>query len=79
MDIYPAGEKPIDGINSGILVKSINKTGHLDAAFIPDREELIEKILSRIRKGDICFTLGAGDVWKIGDEILNKLRVRKEK
>lgn len=79
MDIYPAGEKPIDGVNSGILVKSINKTGHLDAAFIPDREELIEKILSRIRKGDICFTLGAGDVWKIGDEILNKLRVRKEK
>jgi UDP-N-acetylmuramate--alanine ligase len=79
MDIYPAGEKPIDGINSGILVKSINKTGHLDVAFIPDREELIEKILSRIRKGDICFTLGAGDVWKIGDEILNKLRVRKEK
>lgn len=79
MDIYPAGEKPIDGVNSKVLFNNINKTGHLDVAFIPDREELIEKILSRIRKGDICFTLGAGDVWKIGDEILNKLRARKEK
>jgi UDP-N-acetylmuramate--alanine ligase len=78
MDIYPAGEKPIDGISSEILFNSINKAGHLDAAYISDREELVERIIPRIRKGDICFTLGAGDVWKIGDEILNKLRTRKE-
>lgn len=76
MDIYPAGEKPIEGINSNVLFDRIKKTGHTDVVYFSDREKLVENLLLRLRQGDVVFTLGAGDVWKIGEEILKRLRVK---
>jgi len=75
-DIYSAGEKPIDGINSNALLERIKKTGHKDAAYFPGREKLMDNLLMRLKNGDVVFTLGAGDVWKLGEEILKELRVR---
>lgn len=79
MDIYPAGEKPIGGINSNVLFGYIKKTGHRDAAYFSDREKLVENLLLRLRQGDVVFTLGAGDVWKVGEEIIGRLKVKSEK
>ncbi|MBI5203803.1 MAG: UDP-N-acetylmuramate--L-alanine ligase [Nitrospirae bacterium] len=76
MDIYPAGEKPIDGINSNVLFDRIKKTGHTGAVYFSDREKLMENLLLRLRQGDVVFTLGAGDVWKAGEEILKRLRLK---
>ncbi|MEK7864380.1 MAG: UDP-N-acetylmuramate--L-alanine ligase, partial [Nitrospirota bacterium] len=69
MDIYSAGEKPIDGIDSNALLERIKKTGHKDAAYFSDRGKLMENLLMRLKSGDVVFTLGAGDVWKLGEEI----------
>ncbi|MCG2813312.1 MAG: UDP-N-acetylmuramate--L-alanine ligase, partial [Thermodesulfovibrionales bacterium] len=66
MDIYSAGEKPINGIDSNALLDRIKKTGHKDAAYFPDREKLMDNLLMRLKSGDVVFTLGAGDVWKLG-------------
>ncbi|MFA5846041.1 MAG: UDP-N-acetylmuramate--L-alanine ligase [Thermodesulfovibrionales bacterium] len=79
MDIYPAGEKPIDGINSNILIDRIKKAGHEGAVYFSDREKLMENLLLRLRQGDVVFTLGAGDVWKAGEEILKRLRLKADK
>ncbi len=79
MDIYPAGEKPIDGVNSKVFFDNIKKTGHADVSHFSDREKLFENILLRLKPGDIVFTLGAGDVWKVGEEILKRLRTKKSK
>lgn len=76
MDIYPAGEKPIDGINSNVLFDRIKKTGHAGAVYFSDREKLMENLLLRLRQGDVVFTLGAGDVWKTGEEMLKRLRLK---
>ncbi|MDI6744043.1 MAG: UDP-N-acetylmuramate--L-alanine ligase [Thermodesulfovibrionales bacterium] len=76
MDIYSAGEKPINGIDSNVLLDRIKKTGHKDAAYFPDREKLADNLLARLRSGDVVFTLGAGDVWKLGEEILKRIKVR---
>jgi len=78
MDIYSAGEKPINGIDSNALLDRIKKTGHKDAAYFPDREKLMDNLLMRLKSGDVVFTLGAGDVWKLGEEMLEKLRVKCE-
>ena len=74
LDVYPAGEKPIEGINSGALIEKIKKSGRNNALYIKDRDEAIIYIASHMRKGDLLVTLGAGDVWKIGDELLHRLR-----
>lgn len=76
MDIYSAGEKPINGIDSNALLDRIKKTGHEDAAYFPDREKLMDNLLVRLKSGDVVFTLGAGDVWKLGEEILKRIKDR---
>ncbi|MBI4690134.1 MAG: UDP-N-acetylmuramate--L-alanine ligase [Nitrospirae bacterium] len=77
MDIYPAGEKPIEGINPMVLLEHIKKTGHKDIAYFSGREKLMENLVLRLKPGDVVFTLGAGNVWKVGEEILQKLRVKE--
>ena len=55
MDIYPAGEKPIDGINSNVLIDRIKKAGHEGAVYFSVREKLMENLLLRLRQGDVVL------------------------
>jgi len=71
MDIYPAGEMPIEGINSENLLKGIKNTNK-DAEYIRDRKDVLNCLNRELREGDTLLTLGAGDVWKIGEEFLNR-------
>ena len=68
MDIYPAGEKPISGINSKLVYDSMKKN-KVNVDYYKDL-----KILSKqLNDKDIVLTLGAGDVWKTGEELLKKI------
>lgn len=69
MDIYPAGEEPIDGINSSLLFEGIKGTGK-EVEYIKERAEILDHLVRDIREGDILLTLGAGDVWKLGEEFI---------
>ncbi len=76
MDIYAAGEKAIPGISGQVLYEGIKKHGHKDVTFIPDREKIVEHMLSVLKKGDLMITLGAGDVWKLGEQVVERLKHR---
>jgi UDP-N-acetylmuramate--alanine ligase len=69
IDIYPAGERPIEGINSESLLKGIKNTGK-DVEYVKDRTDVSNRLKQELREGDTLLTLGAGDVWKIGEEFL---------
>jgi len=69
MDIYPAGEKPLPGVNSELLFRGISDTGK-DIEYIQNTDEIIDYLSSELREQDILLTLGAGDVWKLGEEFL---------
>ncbi len=71
MDIYPAGEKPINGINSEVLLKGIMDAGK-DIVYIKDRTKIIDYLCEELKGGDTLLTLGAGDVWKIGEEFIKR-------
>ena len=75
-DIYPAGEALIEGVNSENLVERIQKAGHKSVVYAKDREDAVRHVISGARNGDIILTLGAGNVWKLGEEILKKLKVK---
>ncbi len=81
MDIYPAGEKPLPGIDSELLFKGIKNT-HKDIRHIKDKDEILAYLGEELRDADTLLTLGAGDVWKIGEEFLKvrngKRRVRNK-
>lgn len=72
-DIYPAGEAPIPGVTALSLFEGIRAHGHKEAAYIPDREEIAAAVTREVRPGDWVLTLGAGDVWRVGEDILARL------
>jgi len=63
--IYPAGEEPVEGIESEMLVDRIRSHGHRDVRTAADLDEAREIVRAEIRPGDMVITLGAGDVNKI--------------
>ncbi len=69
MDIYSAGEKPLDGISSEGLFEEIKSTG-MDIVYIKDRVEIPGYLAGDLKEGDMVLTMGAGDVWKIGEEFI---------
>jgi UDP-N-acetylmuramate--alanine ligase len=74
LDIYPASEQPIEGVNSKVLTEKIKQFGHKDANYIGDIENALEKILERLQEGDLVITLGAGNVTKLSEQILEALK-----
>jgi UDP-N-acetylmuramate--alanine ligase len=73
MDIYAAGEKPIPGVSGRALYEGIKQHGHKDVTFMSDREQIVGHMVSVLKKGDLMITLGAGDVWKLGEQVVERL------
>jgi UDP-N-acetylmuramate--alanine ligase len=73
MDIYAAGEKPIPGVSGQALYEGIKKYGHKDVTYLAGKEAIADHLATVLKKGDLVITLGAGDVWKVGELVLEKL------
>lgn len=72
--IYPAGEKPIEGVNSEKLAELTRDFGHKNVYFIEKLEDIPDFLLNIIQKNDIVITMGAGDIYKVSDLLMEKLR-----
>ena len=70
LPIYAAGEEPIPGITAEGLVERIKKFGHRDVNYAPDFGAALRRLEEILREGDLLLILGAGDVWKVGEEFL---------
>lgn len=73
-EIYAASEKPIPGVSGSRLMQQIAAHGHHDIHFCPTQEEMVERLYSVVKPGDVVITLGAGNVWQVGESLLLKLR-----
>lgn len=72
-DIYPAGEAPIPDVSAEKIVKAISS---VPARYLA-KEALLSTLCHEVRPFSLYVTLGAGDIWKIGEELLEKLKVKK--
>lgn len=72
-DIYPAGEQPIPGITSERLLSEMK---HEKSYYSPKNSEQLPQILQQLKSGDVFLTLGAGDGWKLGLDVLEHLTKR---
>ncbi len=77
LDIYPAGEEPIPGIDSGLVQRKILDAGGPEARWFTSRDEAAGEIAAELLPGDLFLTLGAGDVWRLGEEILVNMTGRR--
>ncbi|AZZ35855.1 UDP-N-acetylmuramate--L-alanine ligase [Bdellovibrio sp. qaytius] len=71
-DVYAAGEAPIPGINSEKLIEEMNQKN----TFHAPKADQLQMILKDLREGDVFLTLGAGDGWKLGLDVLENITKR---
>ena len=69
-EIYPAGEMPIDGIDSARLCQSIRARGKSEPLLMGDLEELASELPNLLKPDDLLLLLGAGDIGQLGERLL---------
>ncbi len=70
LPIYPAGEKPIEGVTHELIYNAIKKSGHRNVKRADSLDEGFSILSSILEEGDLLLTLGAGNVYKIGERYL---------
>jgi UDP-N-acetylmuramate--alanine ligase len=70
LPIYPAGEAPIPGVTSETLGERIRSATGLLPRFAADYDEAARVAREAVREGDLFLTIGAGDVFRVGEIIL---------
>jgi len=72
MPIYSAGEDKIDGVDGHNLCEDIMAHGHKQVICVKDMNEAVACLRDNLMDRDIVLTLGAGDVWMVGEKLLEK-------
>ncbi len=72
-EIYAAGEDPISGVTGEALYQSIKRKGHIEVEFVPDKNQIVPSLIGKLARGDIALTLGAGDIYKVGETLVEAL------
>jgi UDP-N-acetylmuramate--alanine ligase len=70
LPVYAAGEQPILGIGGQSLCEAVRSHGHKDVVYKNGIKEAVSYLREKLEANDLLLTLGAGDVWKTGEEFL---------
>ncbi len=74
LDIYAASEAPIPGVTAQALAQRIRDFGHRAVEYTGTIEKTADVVVKQSRDRDLVLTLGAGNVWQVGERVLEKLR-----
>ena len=73
MPIYAASETPLEGVDAVGLSRGIRAHGHRDVRDVADAEQALATLEQVLQPGDVVLTLGAGDVWRLGETLMQRL------
>jgi UDP-N-acetylmuramate--alanine ligase len=74
LPIYAAGEEIIDEVDGGALYEGVRLHGHRNVTFCEDQETVISRLKKTAKVGDIILTLGAGNVWRLGETFIQEFK-----
>ncbi len=77
-DVYPASEKPIEGISGQTLVDAMKRHGDVPSTYLPDLQKAHHVVGNALQPGDLLITLGAGNVHEAGTRIAADLKILEE-
>jgi UDP-N-acetylmuramate--alanine ligase len=74
-EVYGAGEMPQPGVNGKLIVDAICETrAHPEVYYIPQQDAMPQALRTVTEEGDVVLTLGAGDISRVGEELLTLLQ-----
>jgi len=76
-DIYSANESPISGISGETIFKEVKKSNHKQLKYLPSKDDILSYLSEIVQPGDIIITMGAGDIWTVGQELAEQLKKTK--
>ena len=77
-DIYAADEAPRPGITGKLVVDAVlDAHGRQPLAYMPTLDDVVTYLAGRLRPGDLCLTLGAGDLTTVPDHVIERLAERE--
>jgi len=79
LDIYPASERPIEGITAEVLAGRIAAAGNGNVAYAPSFSDAVAAVAALAQPGDMVLTLGAGSVSQLDAMILETLEAKSAK
>ncbi|MDY6894267.1 MAG: UDP-N-acetylmuramate--L-alanine ligase [Thermotogota bacterium] len=68
--IYPAREKPIDGVTGKLIADVAVQSGHKNVIYVKDNDDIVKTIKRIAKPNDIVITMGAGNIYQYGEKIL---------
>jgi UDP-N-acetylmuramate--alanine ligase len=72
-DIYPSRESAVPGVTGKIIYDAIKDHGHRNVTYIKDKQNIVSHLMKETKKGDLVVTIGAGDIYKIGEKFIRKM------
>ncbi|MCK4572548.1 UDP-N-acetylmuramate--L-alanine ligase [candidate division WOR-3 bacterium] len=76
-DIYPAREEEIPGVSGEIIKDQCKDFGHKDVIYLENIKNIPEYLLPELKEGDMILLLGAGNIYKIADDIIEGIRNKR--
>jgi UDP-N-acetylmuramate--alanine ligase len=71
-DVYSAGERPVPGVSGRLVADAVSaQDPRLAVLYAPAWDELRQTVSSVLQPGDLCLTLGAGDLTVLPDQLLD--------
>ncbi|MFW6305989.1 MAG: UDP-N-acetylmuramate--L-alanine ligase [Bacillota bacterium] len=77
-DIYSAGEKPIPGVEAEELARNIAVKNSFQVVYVAELEDVVGYLRKIIKSKDLVLTIGAGNVYKVGEMLLEKMKNYRE-
>ncbi|MDD4766433.1 MAG: UDP-N-acetylmuramate--L-alanine ligase, partial [Desulfotomaculaceae bacterium] len=77
-DLYSAGEHPIEGVSAQTIISAIKKHDGREVIYLPTKTEIVDFLVRTVCPGDMVLTLGAGDIWNVGVELVDRLKERQD-
>jgi UDP-N-acetylmuramate--alanine ligase len=72
--IYAAREAPLPGVDAGQLAEAIRSAAPgTEVWYLPEKEEIAAALAERLEPGEVVLTLGAGDIRRVGEELVQLL------
>jgi UDP-N-acetylmuramate--alanine ligase len=72
-EVYSAGEEPIPEVSSRRLYEALRARGHLEVRYLGDDADGATKVAAESSASDLIISLGAGDIYKLGERTLTLL------
>ena len=72
-DVYPSREQPIEGVTGKLIADTAEQYGHKNVVYVEDKSDVTEKLKELTNPGDIIITMGAGDIYRFGEQFVEEI------